>query len=95
MSESNGFWTEIISINKPHMSQLRKKIYQQSSPVKNMTMYRQLDEVMHESPWTMMFTNDMLICSEKREQVEENLRSGDMLWRDETECMCVGVAGGC
>lgn len=58
-------------------------------------MYRQLDEVMHESPWTMMFTNDMLICSEKREQVEENLRSGDMLWRDETECMCVGVAGGC
>lgn len=36
-------------------------------------MYRQLDEVMHESPWTMMFTNDMLICSEKREQVEENL----------------------
>lgn len=34
MSESNCFWTETIRINKPHMSQLRKKIYQQSSPVK-------------------------------------------------------------
>lgn len=44
-------------------------------------MYRQLDEVMHESPWTMMFTYDMLICSEKREQVEENL----VKWRHALE----------
>ncbi|KAK3513535.1 hypothetical protein QTP70_016470, partial [Hemibagrus guttatus] len=30
-------------------------------------------EVRQESPWTMMFTDDIVICSESREQVEENL----------------------
>ncbi|KAK3545530.1 hypothetical protein QTP70_008050 [Hemibagrus guttatus] len=31
------------------------------------------EEVRQESPWTMMFTDDIVICSESREQVEENL----------------------
>ncbi|KAK3517341.1 hypothetical protein QTP70_003466, partial [Hemibagrus guttatus] len=30
-------------------------------------------EVRQESPWTMMFADDIVICTESREQVEENL----------------------
>ncbi|KAK3513083.1 hypothetical protein QTP70_000980 [Hemibagrus guttatus] len=30
------------------------------------------EEVRQESPWTMMFADDIVICSESREQVEEN-----------------------
>ncbi|KAK3556417.1 hypothetical protein QTP70_008352 [Hemibagrus guttatus] len=32
-------------------------------------------EVRQESPWTMMFAEDIVICIESREQVEENLES--------------------
>ncbi|KAK3566480.1 hypothetical protein QTP86_034056, partial [Hemibagrus guttatus] len=35
------------------------------------------EEVRQESPWTMMFPDDIVICSESREQVEENLEK----WR--------------
>ncbi|KAK3508161.1 hypothetical protein QTP70_015360, partial [Hemibagrus guttatus] len=31
------------------------------------------EEVRQESPWTMMFADDIVICSESREQVEENI----------------------
>ncbi|KAK3530122.1 hypothetical protein QTP86_014798 [Hemibagrus guttatus] len=31
------------------------------------------EEVRQESPWTMMFADDIVICSESREQVRENL----------------------
>ncbi|KAK3544317.1 hypothetical protein QTP86_009089 [Hemibagrus guttatus] len=31
------------------------------------------EKVRQESPWTMMFADDIVICSESREQVEENL----------------------
>ncbi|KAK3527103.1 hypothetical protein QTP86_010822 [Hemibagrus guttatus] len=31
------------------------------------------EEVRQESPWTMMFADDIVICSESREQVEENV----------------------
>ncbi|KAK3543990.1 hypothetical protein QTP70_032748, partial [Hemibagrus guttatus] len=31
------------------------------------------EEVRQESPWTMMFADDIVICSESREQVEQNL----------------------
>ncbi|KAK3528423.1 hypothetical protein QTP86_034243 [Hemibagrus guttatus] len=31
------------------------------------------EEIKQESPWTMMFSDDIVICSESREQVEENL----------------------
>ncbi|KAK3521825.1 hypothetical protein QTP70_018561 [Hemibagrus guttatus] len=42
-----------------------------------MVMDQLSEEVRQESPWTMMFADDIVICSESREQVEENLES----WR--------------
>ncbi|KAK3557116.1 hypothetical protein QTP70_024647 [Hemibagrus guttatus] len=55
------------------------------------------EEVRQESPWTMMFADDLVICSESREQVEENLerwrfvleRRGMKVSRSKTEYMCV------
>ncbi|KAK3566085.1 hypothetical protein QTP86_025540 [Hemibagrus guttatus] len=55
------------------------------------------EEVRQESPWTMMFSDDIVICSESREQVEENLerwrfvleRRGMKVSRRKTEYMCV------
>ncbi|KAK3573699.1 hypothetical protein QTP86_032064 [Hemibagrus guttatus] len=38
-----------------------------------MVMDQLSDGVRQESPWTMMFADDIVICSESREQVEENL----------------------
>ncbi|KAK3554356.1 hypothetical protein QTP70_022588 [Hemibagrus guttatus] len=38
------------------------------------------EEVRQESPWTMMFADDIVICSESREQVEESLER----WRHHT-----------
>ena len=47
-----------------------------------MVMDTLLDEVRHESPWLMMmFADDIVICSESREQVEENLER----WRHALE----------
>ncbi|KAK3516828.1 hypothetical protein QTP70_023704, partial [Hemibagrus guttatus] len=40
-----------------------------------MVMDQLSEEVRQESPWTMMFADDIVICSESREQVEENLGS--------------------
>ncbi|KAK3544907.1 hypothetical protein QTP86_029244, partial [Hemibagrus guttatus] len=37
-----------------------------------MMMDQLSEEVKQESPWTMMFADDIVICSESREQVEEN-----------------------
>ena len=62
-----------------------------------MVMDRLTDEVRQESPWTMMFADDIVICSESREQVEENLerwryaleRRGMKVSRSMTEYMCV------
>ena len=31
------------------------------------------DEIREEAPWTMMFADDIVICSESKEQVEEKL----------------------
>ncbi|KAK3518002.1 hypothetical protein QTP70_030316 [Hemibagrus guttatus] len=38
-----------------------------------MVMDQLSEEVRQESPWTMMFADDIVICSESREQVEESL----------------------
>ena len=38
-----------------------------------MMMDRLTDEVRQESLWAMMFADDIVICSESREQVDENL----------------------
>ncbi|KAK3526491.1 hypothetical protein QTP70_029992, partial [Hemibagrus guttatus] len=60
------------------------------------------EEVRQESPWTMMFADDIVICSESREKVEENLerwrfaleRRGMKVSRSKTEYMCVNEREG-
>ncbi|KAK3555149.1 hypothetical protein QTP86_009988 [Hemibagrus guttatus] len=60
------------------------------------------EEVRQESPWTMMFADDIVICSESRDQVEENLerwrfaleRRGMKVSRSKTEYMCVNEREG-
>ncbi|KAK3554723.1 hypothetical protein QTP70_032624 [Hemibagrus guttatus] len=67
-----------------------------------MVMDQLSEEVRQESPWTMMFADDIVICSESREQVEENLerwrfaleRRGMKVSRSKTEYMCVNERGG-
>ncbi|KAK3521896.1 hypothetical protein QTP70_019005 [Hemibagrus guttatus] len=62
-----------------------------------MVMDQLSEEVRQESPWTMMFADDIVICSESREQVEESLerwrfaleRRGMKISRSKTEYMCV------
>ncbi|KAK3573071.1 hypothetical protein QTP86_012282 [Hemibagrus guttatus] len=65
-------------------------------------MDRLSEEVRRESPWTMMFADDIVICNESREQVEENLerwrfalkRRGMKISRNKTEYMCVNEREG-
>ncbi|KAK3540323.1 hypothetical protein QTP70_029591 [Hemibagrus guttatus] len=60
------------------------------------------EEVRQPSPWTMMFADDIVICSKSREQVEENLerwrfaleRRGMKVSRSKTEYMCVNEREG-
>ena len=40
-----------------------------------MVMDRMTDEIREEAPWTMMFADDIVICSESKEHVEEKLES--------------------
>ncbi|KAI5615474.1 gastrula zinc finger protein XlCGF28.1-like [Silurus asotus] len=65
-------------------------------------MDRLMDEVRQESPWTMMFADDIVICGESREQVEKSLerwryaleRIGMKVSRSKTEYMCVNEREG-
>ena len=58
---------------------------------------RMTDEIREAAPWTMMFADDIVICSESKEQVEEKLESwryalerrGMKVNRRKTEYMCV------
>ncbi|KAK3547122.1 hypothetical protein QTP86_013017 [Hemibagrus guttatus] len=67
-----------------------------------MVMDQLSEEVRQESPWTMMFADDIVICSESREQVEENLerwrfaleRRGMKVGRSKTEYKCVNEREG-
>ncbi|KAG2455536.1 POLR protein, partial [Polypterus senegalus] len=62
-----------------------------------MVMDRLTDEIRQESSWAMMFADDIVICSDSREQVEETLerwryaleRRGMKVSRNKTEYMCV------
>ena len=40
-----------------------------------MVMDRMTDEIREEATWTMMFADDIVICSESKERVEEKLES--------------------
>ena len=67
-----------------------------------MLMDRLPDEIMQEDPCTMMFADDIVICSESKEQVEEKLerwryaleRRGMKVNRRKTEYMCVNERQG-
>ncbi|MCJ8733439.1 hypothetical protein PDJAM_G00223370 [Pangasius djambal] len=67
-----------------------------------MVMDQLSEEVRQESPYTMMFADDLVFCSESREQVEENLerwrfaleRRGMKVSRSKTEYMCVNEREG-
>ncbi|KAK3537718.1 hypothetical protein QTP70_017897 [Hemibagrus guttatus] len=67
-----------------------------------MVMDQLSEEVRQESPWTMMSADDIVIRSESREQVEENLerwkfaleRRGMKVSRSKTEYMCVNEREG-
>ena len=62
-----------------------------------LVMDRLPDEVKQKSPWTMMFADNIVICSKSRQQLEENLerwrftleRRGMKVSRSKTEYMCV------
>ena len=62
-----------------------------------MVMDRMTDDIREEAPWTMMFADDIVICSESKERVEEKLESwryalerrGMKVNRRKTEYMCV------
>ncbi|KAI5106337.1 hypothetical protein C0J45_4034 [Silurus meridionalis] len=65
-------------------------------------MDRLTDEVRQESPWTIMFADDIVICGESGEQVEKSLerwryaleRRGMKVSRSKTEYMCVNEREG-
>ncbi|KAK3565881.1 hypothetical protein QTP86_019641 [Hemibagrus guttatus] len=67
-----------------------------------MVMDQLSEEVRQDSSWTMMFADDIVICSESREQVEENLerwrfaleRRGMKVSGSKTEYMCVNEREG-
>ena len=62
-----------------------------------MVMDRMTGEIREEAPWTMMFADDNVICSESKEHVEEKLESwryalerrGMKVNRRKTKYMCV------
>ena len=60
-------------------------------------MDRLTDEVRRESPWKMLFSDDIVICEEIREEVEQRLESwkyalegrGMKVSRSKTEYLCI------
>lgn len=66
-----------------------------------MLMDRLTDEVRQESPWNMMFADDIVICGETKEEVEASLESwryalerrGMKVSRNKTEYMCANERG--
>ncbi|KAK3507288.1 hypothetical protein QTP70_013545 [Hemibagrus guttatus] len=86
LEEKERFWSELDEV-------------MESIP----TVMDQLSaEVRQEFPWTMMFADDIVLCSESREQVEENLerwrfaleRRGMKVSRSKTEYVCVNEREG-
>ena len=60
-------------------------------------MDRLTDEMRREQPWAMLFADDIVICEETREEVEQRLeswkyaleRSGMKVSRSKTEYLCI------
>ena len=60
-------------------------------------MDRLTDEVRREPPWTMLFADDIVICEETREEVEQRLKSwryalerkGMKFSRSKTKYLCI------
>ena len=58
---------------------------------------RRTGEVRREPPWTMLFADDIVICEETREEVEQRLKSwkyaleriGMKVSRSKTEYLCI------
>jgi len=67
-----------------------------------MVMDRLTDEIRRESPWTMVFANNIVLSGESREEVEEELerwryaleRRGMKVSRSKTECLCANGRDG-
>ena len=65
-------------------------------------MYKLTDEVRRETPWTMLFADDIVICEETREEVERRLeswkyaleRKGMKVSRSKTEYLCINGENG-
>ena len=49
-----------------------------------MVMDRMTDEVREEAPWTMMFPDDIVICSESKERVEEKAGELEICFGEKT-----------
>ena len=64
-------------------------------------MDRLTDQVRQEALWTMLFADDIVICSETKQQAEDNLerwryaleRRGMKVSRSKTEYMCLNGSG--
>ena len=46
-------------------------------------MDRLADKVRREPPWTMLFADDILICTETREEVERRIEFWRYAWKEE------------
>ena len=60
------------------MEKYRQGLRQESSSspcMFAMVMYRITDEIRQEAPWTMMFADYFVICSQSKEHVEGKLES--------------------
>ena len=60
-----------------------------------------MDEVRREPPWMMLFADDIVICKETREEVEQRLESwgyalkrGMKVSRSKTEYLCINGGNG-
>ncbi|KAI5106426.1 hypothetical protein C0J45_4123 [Silurus meridionalis] len=95
----------VISINALQVGcefEEKEKFWSELEEVVEVVMDRLTDEVRQESPWTMMFADDFVICGESREQVEKSLerwryrleKSGMKVSRSKTDYVCVNEREG-
>ena len=49
------------------------KVGLHQGPALSSCLFAMADEIRQEAPWTMMFADDIVICSESKERVEEKL----------------------